>query len=105
MVFAITTYPFTRSVYALPVNKMPGYCIMAKECDIFSFEVYSNMLNRHVHGGVFNQRFVISPKTGVLYACLSPKRQNMTSLGSGEKGIFVPYSLKGLQFRSDYIGD
>ena len=44
---------------------------------------------------------VISPRTGVLRACLSPKRQNLTTLASGEKNIFAPYSLKGLQFRSD----
>ena len=63
------------------------------------------MLNRHCHGDVVNQRFVISPRTGALLACLSPKRQNLTTLASGEKRIFVPYSLKGLQFRSDYIGE
>ena len=43
------------------------------------------MLNLYLKGGVFNQRFVISPRTGVVYACLSLKRQNLTTLASIEK--------------------
>ena len=84
IIFSITTYPFTRhpALYALSVNKMPSFCTMAKECDIFSFELHSNMLNRHSHGDVRNQRFVISPRSGVLHACLSLKRQNLTTLVS-----------------------
>ena len=110
-VFSITTYPFTRhrSLYVPAINKMPSFCAMAKECDlhVFSFELHSNrpMLSLHRNGGVFNQRFVIFPRTGVLHACLSPKRQNLTILASGEKCYFVPYSLKGLQFQSDYLED
>ena len=46
----------------------------------------------------------IPPRTGVLHAWLSPKRQNLITLASGEK-LFFPYSLKGLQFRPDYMGD
>ena len=45
------------------------------------------------HGDIlFNKRFVISPRSGVLHACLSPKQQNLTTLASGEKG-FVSCSL------------
>ena len=87
MVFSITTYPFTRhrSPYISAVNKMPCFFAMAKECNIFSFELHSNMLNLHWNGDVFNQKFVISPRTGILYACPSPYRQNLTTLALGEK--------------------
>ena len=53
----------------------------------------------------FNKRAVISPRTGVLHACLSLKRQKLSTFASGEKWFFVLYSLKGLQFRFDYRGD
>ena len=52
-----------------------------------------NMLNLHWNGDVFNQGFVISPRTGVLHACLSPKRQTLTTLASGEKWFLFPISL------------
>ena len=47
MIFSISTYPFTRqhSPYVPAVNRMPSFCEMAKENDIFSFELHSNMLN------------------------------------------------------------
>ena len=37
----VSTYPFTlhRFPYQTAVNKMPTFCVMAKECDIFSFEL------------------------------------------------------------------
>ena len=49
LVFLITFYPFTRhhSPYIPAINKMPSLCAMAKECDIFSFELHSNMLKLH----------------------------------------------------------
>ena len=90
MVFLITAYLFTRhrSPYTPVVNKMPNFCTMAKECDIFSFELHSYMLNfRWIGEMVFNQRFVISLRTGVLHACLSPKRHNLTTLASWEKDL------------------
>ena len=43
---------------------------------------------------VFNQRFVISQKSGVLHACLSQKRQNLTTLASGEKDFLFSNRLK-----------
>ena len=97
-VLSITIYPFSRhrSPYAsAPVNKMPSFCAMAKECDIFSFELHSNMLNHHWNGDIFNRRFVISPSTCVLHICLSPNRQNLTTLASGEICLFVLYYTPG----------
>ena len=75
------------------------------EATLYQCHVPAGILNLHWNGDVFNQRFVISPWTGVLHACLSPKRQNPTTFASGEKRIFVTYSLKGLQFKSDYMRD
>ena len=72
------------TMYALPTNIMPRFC-SAKQYNLFLFEQLSNMLNRHCHGDVLNQRFVISPRTGVLHACLSPEQQNQTTLASEEK--------------------
>ena len=97
MVISNTTYPFTHncSPYVPAVNKMPSLCAIAKECDIFSFELHSNMLNLHWNGDVFNQEFVISPRTGVLHACMSPKRQNLIILASGEKWFLFRIRLKG----------
>ena len=53
------------------------------------------MFNLHWNGDAFNQKFVISQRTPVLHACLSPKRQNLTTLAS-EKMVFIPYLLTGL---------
>ena len=39
-------------------------------------------------------RLVISPRSGVLHACLSPKWQNLTTLASGEKGVLFRIRLK-----------
>ena len=52
----ISIYPFTRhsSFYVQVVNKIPSFCAMAIECDIFSFELHSNMLSLHRNGNVFN---------------------------------------------------
>ena len=49
MVFSNTSYPFTRhqSPYLPAVNKMPSFCAVAKEQDILSFELHSNMLDLH----------------------------------------------------------
>ena len=58
---------------------------MAIECDEISFELHSSILNPHYNGDVFNQRLVISPRTGIFHACLSLKRQILTTLASGEK--------------------
>ena len=93
MVFSITTYPFTGhySPYVPAINKMPSYCVMAKECNTFSFELHSNL---HWNGDVFNQRFVISPRTRVLHACLSPKWQNLTTLASGKNWFLFRICLK-----------
>ena len=91
-----------RSPYTPAVNKMPSFCAMEKR--IWYIIFWTTQLPIW-NGDVFNQRFVISPKTGILHACLSPKRQNLTTLASGEKRLFVSYSLKGLQFWSDYMGD
>ena len=66
----------------------------AKECGILSFERHSNMLNLHWNSDVFNRRFVISPRTGVLLACLSPKWQNLTILASEEKRFLFRISFK-----------
>ena len=96
MFFSITTYPFSRhrSLYALPVTKMPSFCTMAKECDIFSFELHNNMLTVTATVMYFNQRFVISSRAGVLHACLSPKRQNLIAIASGEKRFLFRIRLK-----------
>ena len=51
-------------------------------------ELHSYMLNLHWNGNVFNQR------TGVLHACLLPKRQNITTLALGEKDILFRIRLK-----------
>ena len=59
------------------------------------------MLNLHWNGDLFNQRFVISPRTEELHACLSPKWQNLTTLASEEKWFLFRNQL---QFRSDYMG-
>ena len=81
MDFSITTYTFTRhrSPYIPAVNKMPSVCAMAKECDVFSFELHSNMFNLHFNGdvrGMFEMnclflsgdfKFQVSPK--VLISC------------------------------------
>ena len=48
---------------------------MAKECDIFSFELHSNLLNRHCHGDVL-ERFVISPSLIVCVEVLRPIQPN-----------------------------
>ena len=55
-----TTYPFSchRHPCAPSVNQMPSFCAMAKECDIFSFELHSNMLNLHWNVDLLNQRFL-----------------------------------------------
>ena len=68
-VFLISTYPFTRhhSLQTPAVNKMPSFCAMAKEYNIFSFELH--MFNPCWNGDVFNQRFVSYPRTGVLHTC------------------------------------
>ena len=88
MVFTITTYPFTNhnSPYVPAVYKMSNFCAMIKEY-MFSFELHSNMLNLHWNGDVFNKGSVISPRTEVLHACLSPNRQNLITLASGEKWL------------------
>ena len=55
------------SLYSPPLSvRTIRQCTMTKECDIFSLKVQSNMLNRHCHGDALNQRFAISPRTGVL---------------------------------------
>ena len=79
LIFSITTYPLTRhcSPPAPPVHKVSSFSAMAKECNIFSFDLHSNTLNLHCNGTVFNQRFVISSRIGILHACLSPKWQNL----------------------------
>ena len=41
--------------------------------------VHSNMLNFHWNGDVSKQRFVISPRTEILHAWLSPKSDNLAS--------------------------
>ena len=96
MVFSITTYPFTRrcSPYAPAINKMPSFCAMAKECNIVSFELCSNMLNSQWNGDVFNQWFVISPRTRVLHVCLPPKQQTLSILASGENWFLFNVCLK-----------
>ena len=73
---------------------------------------------------IFNQRFVIFPLTQITFmgwrvvkpnscnfsknwsfTCLSvTKTAKSDRLCIGRKKTFVPYSLKGLQFRSDYMG-
>ena len=65
--------PFTRyrSPYATAVNKMPSFCAMAKECDIFSFELHSNMLNLHWNDDVFNKRFYCNLSKNWSFTCLS----------------------------------
>ena len=82
------------TAYVPAVNKMLSLCAMAKECDIFSFELLSNMLNLHWNGDVFNQGFVIFSRTGVLHACLSPKGQTLTTLAAGEKLFLFRVHLK-----------
>ena len=64
------SFTHTSSPYTPSVNKMPSFCAMAKKCNIFSFELHSNILNLHWNGDVFNKRFVISPRTGV-FSCLA----------------------------------
>ena len=74
MVFSITHLSLYSSPLSVPntINKMPNFCAMAKECNIFSFELHSNMLNLHWKGHVW---YAIPPRTGDLQACLSSKRQ------------------------------
>ena len=62
--------------------------------NIFSFELHSNMLNLYWNDDVFNQGFVISPRTGILHAFMSPKRQNLTTRTSGEKLFLFHIHLK-----------
>ena len=71
---------------------------------MMSFELHISILNQRHNGNVLNQRLVTSPRTGILHVCLSLKRQNLTTLASGEKTISVPHSLQGLLFRSDFMG-
>ena len=108
MVFSITTCPFTRHgfpyVLHVAVNKMPSFCAMTKECDLFSFELHSNMSNIHWNNDVINQGSVISPRTGVLHASVT-KTAKSDHPCIGRIRIFVPYSLKGLPFWSDYMGE
>ena len=80
-------------------------CAMAKECDLFSFELDSNMLNLHWNGDAFNQRCVISPRSGVCTYLSVTKTAKSDHPCIGRKMLFffcfflfVPYSLKGLQF-------
>ena len=61
------------------------------------------MLNLHCNGDVFNQRFVTSPRTELLHACLSPKQQNLTTLASGEKGFLFRIRLNDYNKRLNYI--
>ena len=69
------------------------FSAMAKECNIFSFELHSKTFT---DGDVSNQRFVIFPRTGDLHTCLSPKQQNQTTIAFGVIYLF-PSRLK------DYI--
>ena len=63
------------------------FSAMAKECNIFSFELHSKTFT---DGDVSNQRFV---RTGDLHACLSPKQQNRTTIAFGVIYLF-PSRLK-----------
>ena len=87
MLLLITTYPFTRhrSPYTPTVNTMPSsYAINV----IYFLLNYTFTVKLHWNSDVFNQSFVISPRTGVLHACLSSKRRNLTTVASGEGVLF-----------------
>ena len=60
------------------------------------------MLNIHWNDDLFNQRFVISPRTGVLDACLSSNRQNLINLASGEKILFL-FRIRLKDYKSGLI--
>ena len=54
--------------------------------------------NLHRNGDVFNQRFVMSPRTGVLHACLSPQTAKSGHLCNGREIIlFRIQSIKVLE--------
>ena len=74
MVFSVTTYPFTRNRSSFTYQRSIK-CLVS------------------VHD-VFNRGFVIPPWTGILRVCLSPKRQNLTNLASGEKWFLFRVCLK-----------
>ena len=54
-IFQSLCHYYRFSLSAPAINKMPSFCAMAKECNIVSFELCSNMLNSQWNGDVFNQ--------------------------------------------------
>ena len=81
-----------RSLYARPVNKMPRFCTMTNEYDIFSFELHSITFNRHCHGNVLNQELGLSvTKTAKSdHPCIGRRRSFVrTSLKDYNSGLII----------------